>query len=733
MAKVVHRATSDMLSGPDWAMNMELCDIINTEPAHAKDAVKAVKKRLKNKNPKVQLLALTVLETLIKNCGDIVHHQVAAKDVLHEMVKIAKKKKDMRVRDKIIVLFDTWQEAFGGPAGRYPQYYMGYDELRRSGVLFPRRAETIAPVLTPPQTNPIATNLPSPQHSPNHMRSRTEGSTGPSNLPGLSLTEIQTARSGMEVLAEMVNALHPHDKQALQDEVIVELVEQCRTAERHVMQLVNSTLDEEILRQALSLNDDLQRVLEKHDAIASGALLSQDSPSAPRLLIDNREELGPNDVLSYLAHRSTSKARPQSQTNGSQLALPPPVLSSDKVASPASTRASPATTRAPTIDLISGETYKNTSQSSAGVMSQSSQNIHPALSTLTDHGTSDFLSNNGNFQAASLDSSFNSSSPQQYQQSHTHSNGTHSGVYSQQSDYGQIPEMHTQVQPSGHFHGNNYVVPWSQPNSLSSQQQALIFGTEQSVPEIQSVQPQQLALTYTTQVPNVSQPAPSQVYGPHVQPQQMYGSSQIQSQQVYGSSQIQPQQKFDPATYAYGSPHRQPQQVLGFNQQLTSIHMPPAPWSTDSPAGFFSSSQQSSQLHGNTSSSSWSTDIPAPFLSPSQQSSHLRGNTLLSMLPVSPANFPDRQQLFQQQQILAAEQSTLTSQANLSGQMQNLSLQGAGGYYSPMQAPNLYMQQAEYPFHQKQSASAKETKPEDKLFKDLVDIAKSNKIGTSNK
>ncbi|PWA53865.1 ENTH/VHS/GAT family protein [Artemisia annua] len=266
---MVGRATSDMLIGPDWAMNIEICDICNHDPVQAKDVVKGIKKRLGSKNPKVQLLALTLLETIVKNCGDFVHMHVAERDLLHDMVRIVKRKQpDVHVKEKILILIDTWQEAFGGARARYPQYYAAYHELLRLGANFPERPERSAPVLTPPQTQPL-TSYPHNLGNPGNEHESVAPSAD-AEFSTLSLTEMQNARGIMDVLAEMLTAVDPEKKDGLKQEVIVDLVEQCRTYKRRVVHLVNSTSDESLLCQGLALNDDLERVLAKHDALLTG-------------------------------------------------------------------------------------------------------------------------------------------------------------------------------------------------------------------------------------------------------------------------------------------------------------------------------------------------------------------------------------------------------------------------------------------------------------------------------
>ncbi|PWA44988.1 ENTH/VHS/GAT family protein [Artemisia annua] len=81
---------------------------------------------------------------------------------------------------------------------------------------------------------------------------------------------MENARVIMDVLAEMLTAVDPEKKEGLKHEVIVDLVEQCRTYKRRVVHLVNSTLDESLLCQGLALNDDLERILSKHEALLTG-------------------------------------------------------------------------------------------------------------------------------------------------------------------------------------------------------------------------------------------------------------------------------------------------------------------------------------------------------------------------------------------------------------------------------------------------------------------------------
>ncbi|KAL6630992.1 hypothetical protein ACP70R_028332 [Stipagrostis hirtigluma subsp. patula] len=329
----VDKATNELLLGPDWTLNIDICDAVNSDHGQAKEVVKALKKRIQHKNSNVQFLALTLLETLIKNCGDHVHLQVVERNILEEMMKIVKKKADMQVRDKILTLLDSWQEAFGGPAGKHPHYYWAYAELKRSGVEFPKRPADAAPIFTPPVTRPAS--LPSYLQTgygvPVDSSSRLDEAMS-SNRTSLSLSDLERMLGAAELLSEMLRAVNPNDQDAVNDEIITELVKQCQSDQKWIMSSVSSVRDEELLGQALDLNDKLQILLEKHDAIASGSPLPDEvtdlgsefpAENAPNLgakvtpqaavaptlvpinILKDEEEEDENDEFSMLARRKS--------------------------------------------------------------------------------------------------------------------------------------------------------------------------------------------------------------------------------------------------------------------------------------------------------------------------------------------------------------------------------------------------------------------------------------------
>ncbi|KAE9622281.1 hypothetical protein Lal_00036969 [Lupinus albus] len=537
----VEKATSDLLMGPDWTMNIEICDSINSNHWQPKDVVKAVKKRLQHRSSKIQLLALTLLETMVKNCGDFVHYQIAERNILDEMIKIVRKKTDIQVRDKILVLLDSWQEAFGGPGGRHPQYYWAYDELRRSGVGFPKRSSDAAPIFTPPPTHPVSRNM-QPGYGMPGNSSKTLDETMATEMESLSLSSLDSMRDVVDLLSDMLQAVNPSDRAAVKDEVITDLVDRCRTNQKKLMQMLTTTGDEELLGRGLELNDSIQTLLARHDAIATGTPLPVQDASSSTMPIEARSSVNQTEAKT---------SSPGEEFTSTPKASPPAlVLSETRGGSDEEEEdefAQLARRHSKTQSMVSRDAATNSKtpdmpEPSASVPSNALALTDPPAPVSTSSKDQDIID------LLSITLSLAPSSPQ-------------TTTYAPPVSTEGYAATQTSSYPGNLSYNNSYVAPWAQPQSKSESQPPTQPSPQQQ--QSQHVSQQQQPPQSQFPSPNPHYSPPQQHLQPHLKPQQLQPHPQPHSQ-PQPNHYLQPQHQLQP----HSQPRPQPQQELQYQPQV---------------------------------------------------------------------------------------------------------------------------------------------------------------------
>ncbi|KAK4811974.1 hypothetical protein QYF61_022970 [Mycteria americana] len=137
------KATSQLLLETDWESILQICDMIRQGDTQAKYAVNAIKKKVNDKNPHVALYALEVMESVVKNCGQTVHDEVANKQTMEELKEILKRQVETSVRSKILYLIQAWAHAFRNEP-KYKVVQDTYQIMKVEGHVFPEFKESDA-------------------------------------------------------------------------------------------------------------------------------------------------------------------------------------------------------------------------------------------------------------------------------------------------------------------------------------------------------------------------------------------------------------------------------------------------------------------------------------------------------------------------------------------------------------------------------------------------------------
>uniref|UniRef100_A0A8C8GDB4 Hepatocyte growth factor-regulated tyrosine kinase substrate n=1 Tax=Oncorhynchus tshawytscha TaxID=74940 RepID=A0A8C8GDB4_ONCTS len=130
-----------LLLETDWESILQICDLIRQGDTQAKYAIGAIKKKLMDKNPHVALYGLEVLESVVKNCGQTVHDEVACKTTMEELKDLLKT--EPNVRNKILYLIQAWAHAFRNEP-KYKVVQDTYQIMKVEGHVFPEFKESDA-------------------------------------------------------------------------------------------------------------------------------------------------------------------------------------------------------------------------------------------------------------------------------------------------------------------------------------------------------------------------------------------------------------------------------------------------------------------------------------------------------------------------------------------------------------------------------------------------------------
>ncbi|XP_038550262.1 target of Myb protein 1 isoform X6 [Micropterus salmoides] len=284
-------ATSSSLPSEDWALNMEICDMINSSEEGPKDAVRAIKKRIVgNKNFKEVMLALTVLETCVKNCGYRFHIMVTTRDFVEGVLVrsiIPRNNPPLVLHDRVLSIVQAWADAFRSSPDLTGVVSV-YEDLRRKGLEFPMtELEGYSPVQAPKTVKKLK-------------------------------TELGVVRSNLTMMSDMMSQLDPVTVKQADMELLEQLYTVCKEMQERIVKIVPRLSEEKLIEELLATNDEMNTAFTRYHRferrITNGPDMAQKSHPYVNLTdLDLTEEsVSQSGVASVINDSSLSKSKADS-------------------------------------------------------------------------------------------------------------------------------------------------------------------------------------------------------------------------------------------------------------------------------------------------------------------------------------------------------------------------------------------------------------------------------------
>ncbi|KAF9570548.1 hypothetical protein EC968_001718 [Mortierella alpina] len=311
----IERACDPSRYEPDLALNLEICDVIKEKQKNTpREAAIYIVRLVNHKNMHVGMLALTLLDNCVKNCGYPFHLQIATKEFLNALVRRFPERPltvPTPVQTRILELIQEWYTTLC-KTSRYKEDLVHIRDMHRllnfKGYRFPQTKKSAAAVLNPVDSLKSPAELeeedrvaqaaklqelirrgrPEDVRAANELVKRMTGYE-PEQKPDYAeqaSAELEKLLQKATLLTEMLNDVKPGEIIGRGD-IFEDLFGTCKAAHPKIQRFIsekedpeNMGEDELDMHKLLELNDILNNVVEQYEQVKNGNLVKVDLPNS---------------------------------------------------------------------------------------------------------------------------------------------------------------------------------------------------------------------------------------------------------------------------------------------------------------------------------------------------------------------------------------------------------------------------------------------------------------------
>ncbi|EME40332.1 hypothetical protein DOTSEDRAFT_74959 [Dothistroma septosporum NZE10] len=357
LQRYIQNACSPENFEPNLALSLEIADLINAKQGSApREAAVAIVGYVNHRNPNVSLLALSLLDICVKNCGYPFQLQISTKEFLNELVRRFPERPPIRltrVQQKILELIQEWRQTIC-ETSKYKEdlgfirdmhrllHYKGYQfpQVRRedAAVLNPsdnlRSAEEMEKEERAAQSAKlqelIRRGTPHDLQEANKLMKVMAGydTRHKTDYRAKAAEEVGRIQQKAKLLEEMMQDVKPGDE--IKDgDVFEELANSLASAHPKIQKMCEEeSEDHEAVAKLFSINDSIHRTLERYKLMKKGDVAGANAIQAGTLGISGAGvKQGEGGELSLIdfggPEESTAAAEVPAQSSGAAHAPPP--------------------------------------------------------------------------------------------------------------------------------------------------------------------------------------------------------------------------------------------------------------------------------------------------------------------------------------------------------------------------------------------------------------------------